>query len=60
MVPITVVAFDFARISLMITHPLNFEFNFYDGFGLAITGVGVWMINFFPEKKQKACIDEDF
>ena len=51
MVPITAIAFEFAKMSLIITHPLNFEFNVYDGFGLVITGIGVCMINLLPEKK---------
>jgi len=51
MVPITALAFLLAKLSLDVTHPLNFEFGFFDGFGLLITGIGVFMINLFPEKK---------
>ena len=51
MVPITALAFLLAKSTLQISNPLNFDFGWFDGFGLLITGIGVCMINLFPEKK---------
>jgi len=51
MVPISALAFLLAYLSLNVTHPLNFDFGWFDGFGLLITGIVVCMINLFPEKK---------
>jgi hypothetical protein len=59
MVPITAVAFLLAGATLGIGGP-NFRFGWYDALGLLITGIGVCMINLFPEKKQKASIEDDF
>ena len=59
MVPLTIVAFILADLTLDLSNKDIFKLSTYDGIGLAVVTVGVFIMNFFKEKPQRVCIVDD-
>eukprot|EP00347_Sterkiella_histriomuscorum_P015447 403356997 len=59
MVPLTVLAFVLSILTIGGNEVIGTqsEFNIFYGFGLALVMIGVFLFNYFEEKKQKASIE---
>uniref|UniRef100_A0A7S3IV51 Uncharacterized protein n=1 Tax=Strombidium inclinatum TaxID=197538 RepID=A0A7S3IV51_9SPIT len=59
-VPLTFLAFLLAAQDIKTIDANNVSFSHFDVVGLLVVGLGVFVFNLFPEKEQRASIEEDF